>query len=130
MKLPDRQKPHGYKEPDYPFKFMPEIDLAGRMTRVDQRGPSEVENRESETTRPLLWPRIASGSIAVDELQHWISDAAAAALDHEAQPCVAIAFHGIGRYMDRLADRARAIYLTRWSRLVSSIGDQGDDGTH
>jgi polyphosphate kinase len=25
VKLPDRQKPHGYKEPDYPYKFVPEI---------------------------------------------------------------------------------------------------------
>jgi polyphosphate kinase 2 len=24
VKLPDRQKPHGYKEPDYPYKFVPE----------------------------------------------------------------------------------------------------------
>ncbi|HMK13697.1 MAG TPA: polyphosphate kinase 2 [Burkholderiales bacterium] len=24
VKLPKRQKPHGYKEPDYPFKFIPE----------------------------------------------------------------------------------------------------------
>jgi polyphosphate kinase len=24
VKLPDRQKPHGYREPDYPFKFIPE----------------------------------------------------------------------------------------------------------
>jgi hypothetical protein len=22
---PDRQKPHGYKEPDYPYKFVPEL---------------------------------------------------------------------------------------------------------
>ena len=22
--LPKRQKPHGYREPDYPFKFIPE----------------------------------------------------------------------------------------------------------
>jgi polyphosphate kinase 2 (PPK2 family) len=25
VKLPDRQKAHGYKEPDYPFKFVPEL---------------------------------------------------------------------------------------------------------
>ena len=25
VKLPDRQKPHGYKEPDYPYKFVPEL---------------------------------------------------------------------------------------------------------
>ena len=25
VKLPDRQKPHGYREPDYPFKFVPEL---------------------------------------------------------------------------------------------------------
>lgn len=24
VKLPDRQKPHGYRDPDYPFKFIPE----------------------------------------------------------------------------------------------------------
>ncbi len=24
--LPDRQKPHGYREPDYPYKFIPEIE--------------------------------------------------------------------------------------------------------
>ncbi len=24
VKLPERQKPHGYREPDYPFKFIPE----------------------------------------------------------------------------------------------------------
>jgi hypothetical protein len=23
--LPHRQKPHGYKEPDYPYKFVPEL---------------------------------------------------------------------------------------------------------
>ena len=26
VKLPERQKAHGYKEPDYPFKFVPELD--------------------------------------------------------------------------------------------------------
>jgi hypothetical protein len=25
VKLPDRQKPHGYKEPEYPYKFVPEL---------------------------------------------------------------------------------------------------------
>jgi polyphosphate kinase 2 len=25
VKLPDRQKPHGYQEPDYPYKFVPEL---------------------------------------------------------------------------------------------------------
>jgi polyphosphate kinase 2 len=25
VKLPDRQKPHGYKEPGYPYKFVPEL---------------------------------------------------------------------------------------------------------
>ncbi len=25
VKLPDRQKPHGYKEPDYPYKVVPEL---------------------------------------------------------------------------------------------------------
>jgi polyphosphate kinase 2 len=25
VKLPGRQKPHGYKEPDYPYKFVPEL---------------------------------------------------------------------------------------------------------
>jgi polyphosphate kinase 2 len=25
VKLPDRQKPHGYKEPDYPYKIVPEL---------------------------------------------------------------------------------------------------------
>ena len=25
VKLPDRQKSHGYKEPDYPYKFVPEL---------------------------------------------------------------------------------------------------------
>jgi polyphosphate kinase 2 len=25
VKLPDRQKPHGYEEPDYPYKFVPEL---------------------------------------------------------------------------------------------------------
>jgi len=25
VKLPDRQKPHGYKGPDYPYKFVPEL---------------------------------------------------------------------------------------------------------
>jgi polyphosphate kinase 2 len=25
VKLPERQKPHGYKEPDYPYKFVPEL---------------------------------------------------------------------------------------------------------
>lgn len=25
VKLPDRQKPRGYKEPDYPFKLVPEL---------------------------------------------------------------------------------------------------------
>ena len=25
VKLPDRQKPHGYKEPDYPYKLVPEL---------------------------------------------------------------------------------------------------------
>jgi polyphosphate kinase len=25
VNLPDRQKPHGYKEPDYPYKFVPEL---------------------------------------------------------------------------------------------------------
>jgi polyphosphate kinase 2 len=25
VKLPDRQKPHGYKEPDYPYKFVPDL---------------------------------------------------------------------------------------------------------
>ncbi len=25
VKLPDRQKPHGYKEPDYQYKFVPEL---------------------------------------------------------------------------------------------------------
>ena len=25
VKLPDRQKAHGYKEPDYPYKFVPEL---------------------------------------------------------------------------------------------------------
>ena len=31
MRLPDRQKPHGYKEPDYPYKLVPELKLAGRL---------------------------------------------------------------------------------------------------
>ena len=30
VELPKRQKPHGYKEPDYPYKFVPEL-LAGRL---------------------------------------------------------------------------------------------------
>jgi polyphosphate kinase 2 len=25
VRLPDRQKPHGYKEPEYPYKFVPEL---------------------------------------------------------------------------------------------------------
>jgi len=25
VKLPERQKPHGYKEPDYPYKYVPEL---------------------------------------------------------------------------------------------------------
>jgi polyphosphate kinase len=25
VKLPKRQEPHGYKDPDYPFKFIPEL---------------------------------------------------------------------------------------------------------
>jgi polyphosphate kinase 2 len=25
VKLPEREKPHGYKEPDYPYKFVPEL---------------------------------------------------------------------------------------------------------
>ena len=25
VKLPERQKPHGYQEPDYPYKFVPEL---------------------------------------------------------------------------------------------------------
>ena len=25
VKLPDRQKAHGYKDPDYPYKFVPEL---------------------------------------------------------------------------------------------------------
>ena len=25
VKLPERQKPHGYKASDYPFKFVPEL---------------------------------------------------------------------------------------------------------
>ena len=25
VKLPDRQKAHGYKEPDYPYKLIPEL---------------------------------------------------------------------------------------------------------
>ena len=25
VRLPDRQKPHGYKEPDYPYKLVPEL---------------------------------------------------------------------------------------------------------
>ena len=25
VKLPDRQKPHGYKEPEYPYKYVPEL---------------------------------------------------------------------------------------------------------
>ena len=25
VKLPDRQKPHGYKEQDYPYKYVPEL---------------------------------------------------------------------------------------------------------
>ena len=25
IKLPERQKPRGYQEPDYPFKFVPEL---------------------------------------------------------------------------------------------------------
>ena len=29
VKLPDRQKPHGYKEPDYQYKFVPELDWSG-----------------------------------------------------------------------------------------------------
>jgi len=24
VKLPKRQKPHGYREPDYPYKYVPE----------------------------------------------------------------------------------------------------------
>jgi polyphosphate kinase 2 len=28
VKLPDRQKPHGYKEPDYPYKFIAELPWA------------------------------------------------------------------------------------------------------
>ena len=27
--LPKRQKPHGYKEPDYPYKFVPELEWSG-----------------------------------------------------------------------------------------------------
>jgi polyphosphate kinase 2 len=30
VKLPDRQKPHGYKEPDYPYKFIPELTWPSR----------------------------------------------------------------------------------------------------
>ncbi len=26
VELPDRQKPHGYREPDYPYKFIPEVE--------------------------------------------------------------------------------------------------------
>ena len=26
VKLPERQKPHGYREPDYPYKFVPELN--------------------------------------------------------------------------------------------------------
>jgi polyphosphate kinase 2 len=29
VKLPERQKPHGYKEPDYPYKFVPELTWPG-----------------------------------------------------------------------------------------------------
>jgi polyphosphate kinase 2 (PPK2 family) len=29
VKLPERQKPHGYKEPDYPYKFVPELAWPG-----------------------------------------------------------------------------------------------------
>jgi len=25
VKLPERQKANGYREPDYPFKFIPEV---------------------------------------------------------------------------------------------------------
>jgi len=25
VKLPDRQKPHGYKEPDYPYKLVRDV---------------------------------------------------------------------------------------------------------
>jgi hypothetical protein len=25
VKLPERQKPHGYKEPDYPYKFVRDL---------------------------------------------------------------------------------------------------------
>ena len=30
VKLPDRQKPHGYKEPDYPYKLIPELSWPSR----------------------------------------------------------------------------------------------------
>jgi hypothetical protein len=26
VKLPERQTPRGYKEPDYPYKFIPELN--------------------------------------------------------------------------------------------------------
>jgi hypothetical protein len=26
VRLPDRQRPHGYKEPDYPYKLVPELN--------------------------------------------------------------------------------------------------------
>jgi polyphosphate kinase 2 len=33
VKLPDRQKPHGYKEPDYPYKVVPELTWPGALDR-------------------------------------------------------------------------------------------------
>ena len=38
VKLPDRQKPHGYKEPDYPYKFVPRTDLAEPLHRRGVKG--------------------------------------------------------------------------------------------
>jgi hypothetical protein len=33
VKLPDRQKPHGYKDPDYPYKLI--SDVAAKLVSVD-----------------------------------------------------------------------------------------------
>jgi hypothetical protein len=32
VKLPERQKPHGYKEPDYPYKFVRELTWPSAST--------------------------------------------------------------------------------------------------
>jgi len=47
VKLPERQKPHGYKEPDYPYKLVP--DVTGAIAR-DGRGRSHLAWR----SRPNL----------------------------------------------------------------------------